>query len=181
MSKRVRIFLGAVAVGVVAGVVVLIWPSGPKDPTPKLSFTLSGYTNFAVGRSNAREICAVVTVVNRGDCPVTVSAYAISPDMRIGNPANSFTPLGTNLTVGSSCNISPALCWVEESLSATRYFFRITGRWQLHCLMEPQTVSNKLRKRLKRVPLIGPHIGPPSSCTVTSDWFNSPLPYDMHL
>src|SRR5690242_19364913 len=40
MSVRRRILLAALAVGVVAIVVVLIWAEGRKDKTPKLEFTL---------------------------------------------------------------------------------------------------------------------------------------------
>ena len=70
MTVRRRILLAALAVGVVGILVVLIWSAGPREPEPKLSFAVCGYTNDGAKY-------AILTISNNEFCSLNVAELSV--------------------------------------------------------------------------------------------------------
>ena len=164
MSKRVRIFLAALALAVVAIVLVLILSSGPKDATPKLSFTLSRYNNHYEILSGDALKDAIVTITNREACAVSLRVYRVLFEGQADHPY--FIPRISRLELrgGASTNVSLNLYLMGAIGSKT-------ARWQVLCSVERRTAFNKLRTRVANLPVVGHSVWLPSSNFIRSDWF----------
>jgi len=150
MSVRRRILLATLALGVVGTLVVLIWTSGPKDATPKLSFVLVGYTNN-VGR------CGIVRVTNCGTSAVCLTAMgmAFENEFTVKYPFHFPWPMvlkaGESTTGGFTIETNP--------------------RWRACYWVKRDSWSNRFRPRLQKLPLIGSRIELYDEYKITSDWF----------
>jgi len=157
MSVRRRILLAALAVGVVGTVVVLIWTLEPKDSTPKLEFTLLGYTNSFLKEG-------VVRVTNCEQRPIGISALGAMFD----NDKAPYVFALTDSLIVLKCGES----WTNSLLiDPTNYGRDPRSRWAAFYYVERSTFSNRLRIKLRNLPVIGRHIKPPAKWQVTSDWF----------
>jgi hypothetical protein len=150
MTVRRRILLAALALVVIATAchrrVV-----GPEDSTPKLSFTLCGYSNSSQSR--------VVAVTNCERCTVSLNDIRIQLEgEQLGLPSTTL-PLPVTLSGGSSRTISlPVYIPPDVGSHAAR---------QVGCFVQRETFANKLRRKM---PLIG-RIDDPQSYHIPSEMF----------
>ena len=169
MSVRRRILLAALAVGVVGTLVVPIWSAGPKDSTPKLEFTLLGYTN-ATGKF------AIVKVTNRDQHAISMREMESVVDNPQQHRLSGLIFGNSTLGVGCSRTTSVPVLKVFSSVSETQTFGSATNRWRVWCYLERATLSNKMRRRLCELPWIGQQIDLPAVYQVKSDWFTQEAP-----
>src|SRR5262245_44055244 len=105
MSKRVRIFLAALAVGVVGALVVLIWWAGSEESAPKLGFTLRGYTTTTLVPAGNNAKLATITVTNCGDNPATLERFSILFESERFEPLHISSRERTNIAPGHACTM----------------------------------------------------------------------------
>ena len=157
MTVRRRIFLAALAVGVVGTLVVLLWSAGPKDTEPKLEFTLLGYTNGVVKE-------AIIGITNCEPSGIALHFAEVQFDEEpIHGPDPAF--LANHSIDGHSFRVE------SVSLTESPGVGTPTARWRVQFVVTRRTLSNALRWKLKKLPLIGHHIDAPRIYHVTSDWF----------
>ena len=114
MSKRRRILLAALAVGVVGTFVVPIWSAGPKDSTPKLGFTLRGYTTTTLVPAGNNAKLATITVTNCGDNPATLERFSILFESERFEPLHIASRERTNIAPGHAYTMT-AIVYIDSA------------------------------------------------------------------
>jgi hypothetical protein len=170
MRVRHRILLAALAVGVVVAVVVLTLPAGHKDNTPKLSFTLGGYTNNIPANDGSTPKIAIVKFTNLSTGPLILKGYDVIFEREHFGERVGASPPGVELDPGNSATVSVLVCLYDRP-GGKPPFGSNTESWRLVCVLERRTLANKVRAKLLRLPLIGRRIAPPVHYSITSEWF----------
>jgi hypothetical protein len=171
MSKRVRIFLAALALAVVATVMVLIWSSGPKDMTPQISFTLLGYTNNIATLDGSTPKIAMVKLTNPGTGPLVVTHYEVVFERKHATERVGSSIHGADLNPGRSATFSVLVCLYDRPGGKPPVGSK-TENWQLVCVLERRTLSNRIRRALLHWPVVCRYIAPPTRYSITSEWFS---------
>jgi len=157
MSKRRRIFLAALAVGAVAGMIVWALAEGGERSPLKLSFTPSVTTN-----DTARVFS--VRVTNDDSCPVFLISTSFDFDGRKAIQDAGFFLELTEVAQGQV--FSNSLEVPTSSFSSVA-----SVRWRVRCDVIRGTGSNNLRSRLRSLPFVRRMVEEPARESVTSETF----------
>ena len=154
MTVRRRIILAALAVGVVGILGTLIWAASSEETVPKISFSLSRDPNHLSRAPNAGTELAIINVTNCGVHTVSLRDWGLDYAGREIVPL--YSPSCNQFTVrGSNSFQLPFVTPPEFS-----YRFTVLP-WHVWCAVERETWSNKLRRKIRNLPLVGSALGKP--------------------
>jgi len=158
MTVRRRILLAALTLVVVATLIVVALPSGGESSPPKLSFTLCGYTNGAAK-------FAIVTITNWEGCAVSLERWYYQAEGKYDLKRVVTVPGPTKVAGRQFCTISFELPVYHARLDPPE-------RWRITATARRETLSNKLRLKLRRLPWIGRRVDLPASYHITTQLFH---------
>ena len=157
MRVRRRILIIVLALAVIATVIVIACTPGDKGVPPRVSFAASGFTND-------EPKFAIVSITNREGCAVSLNGWHVQPEGKMDLKRSVTVPGPIKLRGGQSCTMLLELPAYHGRLDPPE-------RWRITAIAMRETFSNRLRRRMKGLPLIGPRIEQPRDYRIVSELF----------